>query len=85
MTRSNVRYCNSVTFQIWVALHFLLQIGNRKSHWPDFHVVWTANNWTWKSQYHGIKLLSPKEGNNILVRVAKLSRLSILTQNILIK
>ena len=61
MTRSNVRYCNSVTFQIWVALRFLLKIGNRKSHWPDFHVVWTANHWTCLSQYHTEKYLAQKE------------------------
>ena len=66
-----------MTFQIWVALHFLLQIGNRKSHWSDFHVAWTANNWPCKSQYHGIKFSSQKDGNIILVRVAKLLRLSI--------
>ena len=77
MTRSNVRYCNSVTFKIWAALHFLLKIGNRKSHLFDFHVVWTANYWTCLSQYHGEKYLAQKEGNSILVRVAKLLRLSI--------
>ena len=77
MTRLNVRYCNSVTFQIWVALHFLLKIGNRKSHWSGFHDVWTANHWTCYSQYHGVKYLAQKEGNSILVRVAKFLRLSI--------
>ena len=77
MTRSNVRYCNSVTFQIWVALHFLLEIGNRKCNWSDFHVVWTDNHWTCKSQFHGEKYLAEKEGNSILVRVAKVLRLSI--------
>ena len=66
-----------MTFQIWVVLHFLLKIGNRKSHWSDFHVVWTANHWTCKLQYHGVKYLAQKEGNSILVRVAKLLRLSI--------
>ena len=71
-----------MTFQIWVALHFLLKIGNRKSHWSDFHVVRTANYWTWSSQYHGVKYLAQKEGNSILVRVAKLLRLSILKENI---
>ena len=66
-----------MTFQIWVALHFLLTIGNRKSHWSDFHVVWTANHWTCLSQYRGVKYLAQKERNSILVRVAKLLRLSI--------
>ena len=66
-----------MTFQIWVALHFLVKIGNRKSHWSDFHVVWTANYWTCKSQYHGLKYLAQKEENSILERVAKLLRLSI--------
>ena len=66
-----------MTFQIWVALHFLLKIGNRQSHWSNFHVFWTANHWTCKSHYHGVKYLAQKEGNNILVRVAKLLRLSI--------
>ena len=78
MTRQNVRYCNSVTFQIRVALHFLLKIGNRKSHWSDVHVVWMANHWTCLSQYRGVKYLAQKEGNSILVRVAKLLRLSIV-------
>ena len=68
-----------MTFHIWVALHFLLKIGNRKSHWSDFHVVWTADQWTRYSQYHGVKYLAHKEGNSIFVRVAKLLRLSIYT------
>ena len=42
-----------MTFQIRAALHFLFKIGNRKSHWSDFHVVWKANHWTCQSQYHG--------------------------------
>ena len=63
-----------MTFQIWVALHFLLKIGNRKSHWSDFHGVWKANHWTWQSQYHEVKNLGQKEGSSILVRVAKLLR-----------
>ena len=70
-----------MTFQIWVALHFLLKISNRKSHWSDFNVVWKANHWTCQSQYHGVKYLSQKEGNSILVRVAKLLRLSIYRHN----
>ena len=70
-----------MTFQIWVALHFLLTIDNRKSHWSDFHVVWTANYWTCLSQYRGVKYLAQKERNIILVRVEKLLRLSILNIN----
>ena len=66
-----------MTFQIWVALHFLLKIGNRKSHLSDVDVVWTANHWTCLSEYRGVKYLAQKEGNSILVRVAKLLRLSI--------
>ena len=66
-----------MTFQIGVALHFLLKIGNHKSHWSDFHVVWKANHWTCQSQYHEMKYLSQKEGNSVLVRVAKLLRSSI--------
>ena len=69
-----------MTFQIWVALHFLLKIGNHKSHWSDFHVVWTVNYWTCQSQYYGVKYLGQKEGNSILVRVAKLLRLSIVSK-----
>ena len=76
--------CNSVTFQIWVALHFLLKIGNRKFHWSDFHFVWTANHWTCLSQYHGVNNLGQKEGNNTLVRVAKLLRLSIYLPTLLL-
>ena len=68
-----------MTFQIWVALLFLLKISNCKSHWCDFHVVWTANHWTCLSQYRGVKYLAQKEGNSILVRVAKLLRLSIFS------
>ena len=55
----------------------MLKTCNRKSHWSDFHVVWTANHWTCQSQYHGVKYSGQKEGNNILVKVAKLLRLSI--------
>ena len=66
-----------MTFQIWVALHFVLKIGNRKSHWSDFHVKWKANDWTCQVQCHGMKYLGQKEANSILVRVAKLLRLSI--------
>ena len=54
-----------------------MKIGNRKSHWSDFHVVWTANHWTCLSQYRGVKYLAHKKGNSILVRVAKLLSLSI--------
>ena len=69
----------TTTFQIWDASHFLLKIGNHKSHWSDVHVVWTANQWTCLSQYRGVKYLAQKEGNSILVRVAKLLRLSIVS------
>ena len=73
-----------MTFQIWVALHFLLKIGKRKSHWSDFHVVWMANHWTCYSQYHAVKRLAQKEGNSILVRVAKLLRLSIYIFHVIV-
>ena len=66
-----------MTFRIWVALYFVLKIGNHRSHWSDFHVKWKANNWTCQSKYHGVKYLGQKEANRILVRVAKLLRLSI--------
>ena len=54
-----------------------MKIGNRESHWSDFHVVWTANHWTCLSQYRGEIFLAQKEENSILVRVAKLLHLSI--------
>ena len=66
-----------MTFQIRVALNFLLKIGNRKIHWSDFHFFLDGKSWTCESQYHGVKYLGQKEGNNTLVRVAKLLRLSI--------
>ena len=66
-----------MTFRIWVALHFVFKIDNHRSLWSDFHVKWKANHWTCQSKYHGVKYLGQKVANSILVRFAKLLRLSI--------
>ena len=73
-----MKYCNHVTLKLGIALELLLQLGNHKPHHSDFCVVCKANRGT--CQLHSLSLsdcLGPKKGTSILVRVAKLLRLSI--------
>ena len=62
-----------VTLKLGVALELLLQLGNHKSHYSDFCVVWDVSIALSLSD-----CLGPKKGTSILVRVAKLLRLSIV-------
>ena len=72
-----MKYCNHVTLKLGVALELLSQLGNHKSHHSDFCVVCKANEGTCQFALSLSDCLGPKKGTSILVRVAKLLRLSI--------
>ena len=72
-----MKYCNHVTLKLGVALELLLQLGNHKPHHSDFCVVCKVNKGTCQLHYHWLIVWDRKKGSGILVRVAKLLRLSI--------
>ena len=68
-----------MTLKLGVALELLLQLGNHKPHHSDFLVVCKANKGTCQLSI-ALSLsdcFGPKKGTSILIRVAKLLRLSI--------
>ena len=75
-----MKYCNHVTLKLGVASELLLQLGNNKPHHSDFCVVCKANKGTLSIALSLSDCLGPKNGTSILVRVAKLLRLSIFDQ-----
>ena len=74
---------NFATLKMGVALHFLLQLANRKSQRSDFGIVCKENNGTHRFHYRKLILLMKKEGTTIFERVAFLLRLSIYTWSLL--
>ena len=68
---------------VGVALHFLLQLANRKSQRSDFGIVCKENIGTHRFHYRRLILLMKEEGTTIFERVACLLRLSIYTWTLL--
>ena len=71
-----MKYCNHVALKLGVALELLLQLGNHKPHHSDFVL--------YARQIKGLVnciitecLFGSEKGTSIVVRVAKLLRLSI--------
>ena len=79
----NVRYGNSVTFRIRVALEFLQYHDNHEPQRFDFCIECTPTDRTCQLYHHQVKIMFIYEGTNNLVSGAFLKCFSIDTlQNI---
>ena len=74
----NVRYGNSVTFRIWVALEFLQYLDNHEPQCFDVCIECTPTDRTCQLYYHQVKIIFIYEGTNNLVSGAFLKCFSIL-------
>ena len=73
----NVRYVNSVTFRIWVALEFLRYLDNHESQRFDFCIECTPTDRTWQLYHHQVKIMFIYEETNNLLSGAFLKCFSI--------
>ena len=74
----NVRYGNSVTFKIWVALEYLKCHDNHESQRFDFCIECTPTDRTCQLYHHQVKIIIIYEGTNNLVSGAFLKCFSIV-------
>ena len=74
----NVRYGNSVTFRIWVALESLQYLDNHEPQRFDFCIECTPTDRTCQLYHHQVKIMFIYEGTNILVSGAFLKCFSIV-------
>ena len=74
----DVRYCNSVTFRIWVALESLKYLDNHEPQRFDFCIEHKPTDRTCQLYYHLVKTMIICEGTNILVCGAFLKCFSIV-------
>ena len=77
----NVRYGNSVTVRIWVALESLQYLDNHEPHRFYFCIECTSTDRTCQLYHHQVKILFIYEGTNKLVSGAFLKCFSILIRN----
>ena len=73
----NVRYGNSVTFRIWVALEYLQYLDNHEPQRFDFYIECTPTDRTCQLYHHQVKIMIIYEGTNNLVSGAFLKCFSI--------
>ena len=73
----NVRYGNSVTFRIWLALESLQYLDNHKPQRFDFCIECTPTNRTCQLYHHQVKIMFIYEVTNNLVSGAFLKCFSI--------
>ena len=73
----DVRYGNSVTFRIWVALEFLPYLDNHEPQRFDFCIKCTPTDRTCQLYHHQVKIMFIYEGTNNLVSGAFLKCFSI--------
>ena len=69
----NVRYGNSATFRIWVALEFLQYLDNHEPQQFDFCIECTPNDRICQLYHHQVKIMFIYEGTNNLVSGAFLN------------
>ena len=62
-----LRYGNSVTFRIWVALEYLQYLDNHESQRFDFCIECTPTDSTCQLYHHQVKIMIIYEGTNNLV------------------
>ena len=74
----NVRYCNSVTFRILVALEYLQYLDNHVPQRFDFCIERTPTDRTSQLYHHQVKIMIINEGTNNLVSGAFLKCFSIV-------
>ena len=77
----NVRYGNSVTFRIWVALELLQYLDNHEPQRFDFCIEYKATDRTCQVCHHQVKIMFIYEGTNNLVSGAFLKCFSILRRH----
>ena len=77
----NVRYGNSVTFRIWVALEYLQYLDNHEPQHFDFRIECTPTDRTCPLYHHQVKIMIIYEGTNNLVSGAFLKCFSIESVN----
>ena len=75
----NVRYGNSVTFRIWVALENLQYLDNHEPQRFDFCIECRPTDRTCQLYHHQVKIMIIYEGTNNLVSGAFLKCFSILS------
>ena len=73
----NVRYGNSVTFRIWVALEYLQYLDNHEPQRFDFCIECTPTDKTFQLYHHQVKIMIIYEGTNNLLNGAFLKCFSI--------
>ena len=73
----NVRYGNSVTFRIWVALEYLQYRDNHEPQRFDFCIECTPTDRISQSYLHKVKIMIIYDGTNNLVSGAFLKCFSI--------
>ena len=73
----NVRYGNSVTFRIWVALESLQYLDNHEPQRFYFCIECTPTDITCQLYHHQVKIMIIYEGTNNLVSGAFLKCFSI--------
>ena len=73
----NVRYGNSVTFRIWVALEYLQYLDNLELQRFDFCIECTPTDRICQLYHHQVKIMIIYEGTNNLVSGAFLKCFSI--------
>ena len=73
----NVRYGNSVTFSIWVALEYLQYLDSHEPQRFDFCIECTPTDRTCQLYHHQVKIMIIYEGTNNLVSGAFLKCFSI--------
>ena len=76
----NVRYGNSVTFRIWVALENLQYLDNHEPQRFDFCIESTPTDRTCQLYHHQVKIMIIYEGTNNLVSGAFLKCFSIYSK-----
>ena len=74
----NVRYGNSVTFRIWVALEYLQYLDNHEPQRFDFCFECTPNDRTCQLYHHQVIIMIIYEGTSNLVGGAFLKCFSIV-------
>ena len=77
----NVRYGNSVTFRIWVALESLQYLDNHEPQCFDFCIECTPTDRSCQLYHHQVKIMIIYEGTNNLVSGAFLKCFSIFMCN----
>ena len=73
----NVRYGNTVTFRIWVALEFLQYLNNHEPQHFEICIECTPTDRPCQLYHHQVKIMIIHEGTNNLVSGAFLKCFSI--------